>query len=460
MSAYQNPTRPAYREAARHLQDLVRRNRRAEAVGTYAVCSANPWVLDAALQQALEDNSIVHVESTSSQVNQEGGYTGQTPRDFADALHTRARTLGFPQGRILLGGDHLGPFPWRDKLSEEALGKACMLVRDCVLAGYSKVHLDTSMACADDGGAVGEETVAQRASVLCEAAERAYLELGSGFPQPLYVVGTEVPVPGGETVAGEPPAVTTVDHIHQTLEAFESAFAARGLTSAWERVIGLVVQPGVEFGSDVVFEYERSKTLAMKGCLPDKPLLAYEAHSTDYQSTPALSQMVEDHFAILKVGPGLTFAFREGIFALSAIEKDVLGTRKGLHLSRVREELEAGMLENPTYWRSYYSSDDQQELRMLRAYSYSDRCRYYWPEPAVEQEVQRLLFNLSQQPVPMTLISQYLPLEYEAIRTLGLRPDAPTMIHHHIRSVLRSYASACGLLRSSGSISGHPSSIS
>ena len=440
-----DPKPPAYRDPTTHLDGLVKRNRRFEAVGTYAVCSANPWVLEAALQQALEDNSIVHVESTSSQVNQEGGYTGQTPRHFADALHARARTLGFPEERILLGGDHLGPFPWRDKPSEEALGKACELVRACVLAGYSKIHLDTSMACADDGKAIAEDTVAQRASVLCEAAERAYLELGSAFPQPFYIVGTEVPAPGGETHAGEPPAVTTVDHIRQTLKTFKAAFSARGLTSAWERVIGLVVQPGVEFGSNVVFDYDRNKTLAITACLPDKPLLVYEAHSTDYQSTRALSQMVEDHFAILKVGPGLTFAFREAIFALSAMEEEIVGTSKSFRLSQVREELEMAMLKNPKYWRSYYSADDEQELCLLRAYSYSDRCRYYWPEPAVEQEIQRLLLNLNQQVVPMTLISQYLPAEYEAIRTLGLRPDAAAMIHHHIRSVLRSYAAACGV---------------
>jgi len=445
MSTHQDPTRPAYGYAANHLQDMVRRNRRSETIGTYAVCSAHPWVLDAALQQAMEDNSIVHVESTSSQVNQEGGYTGQAPRDFAEALRGRAQTLGFPREQILLGGDHLGPYPWRDKPAKDALAKASRLVRDCVLAGYSKIHLDTSMPCADDGEALTEETVAQRASVLCEAAELAHGELGPAFPQPLYVVGTEVPVPGGETLAGEPPAVTTVDHIHQTLKTFEVAFAARGLASAWERVIGLVVQPGVEFGSDVVFEYQRSKTLAIKGCLPDNPLLVYEAHSTDYQSTRALSQMVEDHFAILKVGPGLTFAFREAIFALSAIENEIFGARKGVQLSQVREELEKAMLKNLTYWRSYYSSGDDQELSMLRAYSYSDRCRYYWPEPAVEQELQRLLLNLSRQLIPMTLLSQYLPAEYEAIRALGVRLDAPAMVHHHIRSVLRSYAGACGL---------------
>jgi D-tagatose-1,6-bisphosphate aldolase subunit GatZ/KbaZ len=162
----------------------------------------------------------------------------------------------------------------------------------------------------------------------------------------------------------------------------------------------------------------------------------------------------------LKVGPGLTFAFREAIFALSAMEEEIVGTSKGFRLSQVREELEMAMLKNPKYWRSYYSADDEQELRLLRAYSYSDRCRYYWPEPAVEQEIQRLLLNLNQQVVPMTLISQYLPAEYEAIRTLGLRPDAAAMIHHHIRSALGSYATACGVRAFGGSSSVHSSNLS
>jgi D-tagatose-1,6-bisphosphate aldolase subunit GatZ/KbaZ len=426
---------------AAHLQEVVKRNRESQPVGIYSVCSAHPWVLDAALQQAREDDSVLLVESTSSQVNQEGGYTGQTPRVFADALAVRARSSGIPADRILLGGDHLGPFPWRQRASQEALGKARELVRACVLAGYSKIHLDTSMACADDGKVLEEKTVAERAAILCEAAEDASRQMPSGSPLPVYVVGTEVPVPGGETLAGEPPAVTSVEHIHQTLNAFEFAFATRGLSSAWERVIGLVVQPGVEFGSDVIFDYDRTKTRALSAALPGKPLLAYEAHSTDYQSAVALSQLVEDHFAILKVGPGLTFAFREAIFALIAIEREILATRKGVKLSQVREALERTMLQNPAYWHSYYATDDE----LLRAFSYSDRCRYYWPEPEVEKEIELLLFNLNQQEVPMTLISQYLPLEYDAVRASGLRPHGPDMIRHHIRIVLRAYAAACGV---------------
>lgn len=430
------------------LQDVVARNRVSGKGGVYAVCSAHPCVIDAFIRQAIEDNSVLHLESTSSQVNQLGGYTGQTPHQFAGYVHEAARRLGLPQERILLGGDHLGPFPWKDKAAHRALKKACELVRACVLAGYGKIHLDASMACADDAKILAEPIVAQRAALLCDAAEDALKDLPQGAAPPLYVIGTEVPVPGGESTAGAAPAVTTVESLHQTLQIFQHAFEEKGLSAAWQRVVGVVVQPGVEFGNDFVFEYDRGEARALAEAIPRSPSLVYEAHSTDYQSPAALGQLVEDHFAILKVGPWLTFAFREAVFALGMIETELLAGKKGRRLSRVREVLDRTMLRNPVYWRSYYHGDESQ-LRFSRAYSYSDRCRYYWHEPAVQAEIERLLDNLKTHPFPLTLVSQHLPQEYAAIRAgqLAARPEA--IIRYHIQLVLRIYATACGMKCSS-----------
>ena len=276
-------------QSSTDLESLIRRNRQGEQIGTYAVCSAHPTVLDAAIQQALEDGSILHVESTSSQVNQLGGYTGQVPQQFADNIHSAARQAGLSSQQVLLGGDHLGPFPWRNEPSQIAMDKACALVRACVLAGYTKIHLDASMACADDNGpGLDEQLIAARAALLCDAAERAHTELPTGSAQLVYVIGSEVPAPGGESEPGEPPAVTPIENVKRTLEAFKTAFAKRGLSAAWERVIGLVVQPGVEFGDEVVFNYDRSKANSLSSALPKHPYLAYEAHSTDYQPASAL----------------------------------------------------------------------------------------------------------------------------------------------------------------------------
>lgn len=434
---------PKHNRATVRLQDLIRRNRSGDRVGVYAVCSAHPSVIDAAIQQSIDDGSLLLIESTSSQVNQFGGYTGQTPSQFAAFVHSAAQLAGLPEEQVLLGADHLGPYPWRSEPLDAALRKASELVRACVLAGYQKIHLDASMACADDGTTGPDErTVARRAAILCRAAESALPELPSGSGSLLYVIGTEVPAPGGETLPGHPPAVTPAEQVPRTLSSFRAAFEEQGVSSAWERVIGLVVQPGVEFGENVVFNYDRQKATALSSALPKRPSLVYEAHSTDYQSRIALKQMVEDHFAILKVGPWLTFAFREAVFALSAIERELLAHKKAMRLSQVRQALEAAMLRNPAYWRSYYHGSED-DLRLARVYSYSDRCRYYWPDAEVQQELAHLHANLGACPPPPALLSQYFPLQSEAIRCGPQPPDVEGLIREHIRAVLRAYAAAC-----------------
>jgi D-tagatose-1,6-bisphosphate aldolase subunit GatZ/KbaZ len=434
---------PRLQNASRRLQEVIGRNRASENVGVYAVCSAHPSVIAAAIQQAIEDESVLHVESTSSQVNQEGGYTGQIPSRFAEFVHSVAKDAGLPRERVLLGGDHLGPYPWREQPADAAMHNACELVRACVLAGYNKIHLDASMACADDRKTgLDESTIAQRAAILCHSAENAFERLPPGSSPLVYVIGTEVPAPGGEALPGAPPAVSPADQIPHTLELFRAAFDEQGMSPAWERVIGMVVQPGVEFGENVILDYDRRKAMALSSALPKHPALVYEAHSTDYQKPAALAQLVQDHFAILKVGPWLTFAFREAVFALGAIEREMLAHRKGVHLSQVRGALEAAMLRNPTYWRSYYHGSEG-EIRLARLFSYSDRCRYYWGDETVQQELAQLRANLDASPPPPTLISQHLPLQYESVRSGRLR-RSEDMIQEHIRTVLRIYAAACG----------------
>jgi D-tagatose-1,6-bisphosphate aldolase subunit GatZ/KbaZ len=430
-------------DSGARLREIVEHNRRSSSGGVYSVCSAHPSVIEAAVQQAMVDGGILCVESTSSQVNQEGGYTGQAPQAFADFIHATARSAGFPEDQIVLGGDHLGPFPWRNQEASIAMEKACALVRACVLAGYKKIHLDASMACADDLQTPLEaHLIAQRAAALGEAAERALAELPPDADPPVYVIGTEVPVPGGETEPGAPPAVTLSDHVQETLDTFHSAFTDRKLSAAWERIIALVVQPGVEFGDEVVFAYDRGKARLLSASLPPDIPIAYEAHSTDYQPAQALRELVEDHFAILKVGPWLTFAYREAIFALSAIERELLGGSRTHRLSEVRQALEDAMLRNPSYWRSYYHGDEAKQ-HFARAYSYSDRCRYYWPETEVQEEVERLLANLEGQLLPPPLISQYLPLEYEAYHSGAVSLTSRDLVRAHIQAVLRGYAQAC-----------------
>jgi len=438
MSPFQNGAAGAW------LQKVVNANRAGQAVGLFSVCSAQPSVLRAAMRHAADNNAMLSVESTSNQVNQFGGYTGLTPAQFVADLQNTAKEAGLPAERVLIGSDHLGPYPWRKETSSVAMEKACALARDSVLAGYMKIHLDASLPCADDPTALDDDTIAERAAQLCSVAEAALAHRGHESLSPIYVIGTEVPTPGGEQSGSSAPKPTRVEDLQRTLESFRTSFSRRGLHDAWERVIGMVVQTGAEFSNDHVFDYDSQKIRHLSCHLPRSPCIVYEAHSTDYQMPSALRKMVEDHFAILKVGPWLTFVYREAIFALSSMERDWLAGNKGVRLSSVREQLDAAMLRNPAHWRDYYGSQEPAMQSFLRMFSFSDRCRYYWPEPDVRNELDLLLGNLSCGTSPVTLISQYFPEQYEAIRGQELRARPQDLIEQHVRRVLSIYSNACG----------------
>jgi D-tagatose-1,6-bisphosphate aldolase subunit GatZ/KbaZ len=205
-----------------------------------------------------------------------------------------------------------------------------------------------------------------------------------------------------------------------------------------------VVQPGVEFGDATIFPYEPSKAKPLSRFLTRSWMGVYEAHSTDYQCREALRQMVRDHFAILKVGPWLTFAFREAVFALASMEQEWLSGRDGISLSGLPQALESAMREYPVHWKSYYHGDEH-AMRISRMYSYSDRARYYWPNPSVSSALQRLIANLARYPAPPSLLSQYLPSQAEAIRAGQLENQPTALIHYKILEVTNQYAYACGV---------------
>ena len=404
--------------------------------GIAAICSAHPWIIEAAALQAVEDGSSLLVEATSNQVNQEGGYTGMQPASFRSFVVGIASAAGLTEDRVYLGGDHLGPNPWNSLNSTEAMQLACRMVDQYARAGFTKIHLDASMACADDPEHLTDEVVATRAAELCAAAERATTESGGALP--IYVVGTEVPPPGGARHSLEHIEVTGAAAVERTLQIHHAAFQRAGLMEAWKRVVGIVVQPGVEFDHDRVFDYSPPAARQLQSFLESHPDIVFEAHSTDYQKPPAFRELVRDGFAILKVGPGLTFALREAIFALAAIENELLGRDQQSH---VREVLDQTMLDRPEYWNRYYIGTER-EQKVLRSFSYSDRIRYYWPERDVQQSVKKLLSNLDCISVPETLLSQYLPQAYGAIRS-GSSISGKALVIEHIRTELRKYTTAC-----------------
>jgi D-tagatose-1,6-bisphosphate aldolase subunit GatZ/KbaZ len=417
--------------------DLVGRHRSGEPVGIYSVCSAHPLVIEAALRHAQAVGGPALIEATSNQVNQDGGYTGYRPDGFRDLVWGIADRIGLARDRVLLGGDHLGPNCWRSLPAEEAMSRAAVMVSDYVTAGFRKIHLDCSMSCGGDPHGLSDTVIAERTATLCERTEAAWRAAG-GEP-PVYIIGSEVPVPGGAQEALDELAVTDPDAARATVAAHREAFGRHGLEAAWERVVGLVVQPGVEFDNHHVVDYVPAKAVALSASIAAEPHLVFEAHSTDYQSGSALAALVRDHFAILKVGPGVTFALREALWALDRIQQEWQGDA---HPTGLRETVLEAMHEDPTYWRPYYEGRGA-ELDLQLQYSLSDRIRYYWPTGRVARAVKRLCAVIDADPPPLALISQYLPAAYEAIRSGDLALRGQDIVIHHIRETLTQYSRAC-----------------
>ena len=416
---------------------LLRENRAGKRRGIYAVCSAHRLVLEAAVAQAQQDRSPLLIEATCNQVNQEGGYTGLMPAQFRAYVHTIAKKMEFPTDRLILGGDHLGPNPWRTQPAEIAMEKACAMVSAYAAAGFRKIHLDASMPCSDDPGVLTSEEIAERAARLCEAAEAAAQVSSS---KPVYVIGTEVPTPGGAQDETEI-EVTTTASLQQTLDLHQQVFSRKGLSAAWDRIVALVVQPGVEFGHEAVTDYIPQKASNLVQSILERKGLVFEAHSTDYQTAESLRQLVSDHFGILKVGPELTFVMREAIFGLARIEEEWISS---VRRSGIRSIIERIMVTQPENWKGYYRGSES-EVKIARAYSLSDRIRYYWPNEEISQALALLMQNLRQYPAPLPLIAQYLPRQAEAIRAGAIEKNPAAIIHHKIQDVLLRYSDACGL---------------
>ncbi len=368
------------------LGQVIAESRAGRAVAIPSVCSAHPDVLAASLRLAERLDRAVVIEATSNQVNQDGGYTGMRPADFIGFVRGLADGLGVDRARVLFGGDHLGPQAWRKLTAEAAMAKAHVMVADYVAAGFTKVHLDCSEGCAGEPAQLPDAVTVPRAAELARTAVGVSADL-------LFVVGTEVPPPGGarHDEGGDIPP-TKASAARATLDAHVAAFDGVG------RIGGLVVQPGVEFSPMQVHHLPLARDPGLKEAVAHHPGVVLEAHSTDYQRPAAFVRLAELGFAFQKVGPALTFAWREAIYAL-----DWLAEAAGWGASIVRPAMERVMVTDPGYWQGHYHGAD---LEMQRHFGLADRIRYYWPRAEAQAAVAALRDRLAGRALPDALLWQ------------------------------------------------------
>ncbi len=397
------------------LQEMMDRRRNGELVGIPSYCTANELVLEACLERAHKLGTPVLIEATANQVNQFGGYTGMQPKDYYELVMNIARRIGVPENQVILGGDHLGPLTWQNDPEDVAMEKSEELVYQYVLAGFTKIHLDTSMKVADDPeGILSTETIARRGVRLYKVCMKAYEERLKTKPdamRPVFIVGSEVPIPGGAQEEEDTLAVTRPEAFEDTVKTYNRAFEDAGVPDGMKDVIAVVVQPGVEFGDDQVFYYDSKAATELCEKLKEYPGLIFEGHSTDYQTAQSLRDMVVDGIAILKVGPAVTYGLREGLFALSMMEQELVPAGKRASLIDTIEEV---MTDNPGNWQKHYHGTFKQ-LGLARKYSYSDRVRYYMGDPKITAAIEKLFANLREEKIPMNMLHQYMPVQYRKV---------------------------------------------
>lgn len=422
------------------LYSLVKKRQHGIFCGIPSFCSANKLVIEAVLEQSKRFDDKVVIEATSNQVNQFGGYFHMTPYEFRDYVYMIADKINFDKSNIILGGDHLGPQPWQNLPENIAMEYSKELVREAVLAGYLKIHLDTSMRVGDDdvNKPLDDNTVARRGAELMIVAEEAYQQLIKTIPtaiHPVFVIGSEVPVPGGAQKEGEI-QVTKPSAFESTILAYKEQFKLHGISDLWQYIIAVVVQPGVEFGESEIHRYNRLDAHALCQKLKEYPDIVFEGHSTDYQSPEALKQMVEDGIAIIKVGPALTFAVRQALFALCHIEKELICDED--KKSHFIEILETEMLADPKDWINYYKGSDEAKA-LSRKYSYSDRSRYYICNESVEKARRKLFENLRKIDIPMGMLMQYMPFQYIKVRDGKLSKDPRELVKDCVVTIVEDY---------------------
>ena len=429
------------------LQEMMDRRRQGEKCGIPSYCTANELVLEECLIRAKELGQPVLIEATANQVNQFGGYTGMKPADFYWNVLDMAKRIGVPENHVILGGDHLGPLTWQNEPEAEAMAKSEELVREYVAAGFTKIHLDTSMKVADDPeGPLSTETVARRGVQLYKICMEAYeglLKTKPGAMRPVFIIGSEVPIPGGAQEAEDSLAVTKPEAFEDTVRTYQKAFADAGIPEGWNDVIAVVVQPGVEFGDDQVFFYDHAAAANLCAKLADYPQVAFEGHSTDYQSATCLREMVEDGIIILKVGPAITYGLREALFSLTMMERELVPASEQAYFI---ETLEQVMTENPNNWKKHYHGNFKQ-LGLARKYSYSDRCRYYMGDEKVAAAIEKLFNNLAKYQIPMNMLHQYMPIQYEKVRSGKLELDPKALALDGVAQFMADYEYAAGWVK-------------
>ena len=337
-------------------------------------CTANEDVIKIILLYCKINNVPCLIECTSNQVNQFGGYTKKSPKEFRDYVFEIAQKINFNKKNIFLGGDHLGPLPWKNLNSNLAIKNSIKMINNYLDSKFCKIHIDTSIKCKNDK-IFNSQTKFERARKILKKLK--FKNKSDIF----YVVGSEVPTSGSDIKKLlKPTSFDTIkkDSIRYSQILFEKTHRYK--------TYGLVIEVGMKY-KDKSIQKPNFRNFLKKKKFSLENNFVYEAHSTDFQSIYTLKKLVNNNFKFLKVGPELTFLYLRSLFFMQKIENFF----KDKNNSNFKKSLIKEMLKNRKYWINFYKKNSLKQFLN----SQYDRSRYYLDLENVKKSIFKLKSNIN-----------------------------------------------------------------
>jgi len=422
------------------LIDIMEANRGGERKGIYAVESQNPTVQEAYLRQALGDGSPALFEICAEMLDLHGQSGKILPDDFIANVKRSAGKTGFPRDRLFFGVNDLSPSLWKDESIESALKKTRAFISALISLGFNKLGIHAAIPLKGDlaDQQLSQEVIIAREAALYQAAEGAAAALPDE-EKPLYVIDLHP----GQGMTEDQDNMAHKEDVKIAIDRFAETAVAAGLPEMRERLLAVRIILGAGYNSEKVIPFGSSLLKELGGCVyGDKPVLL-EALRTDFQPQMILDQLVDNHFAILSVGPELTYTMREVLFSMAMMENETMLGKPGVYLSNFIIELDRAMQSAPQHWEKYYSGNGFEQM-IARKYSLYDRSRFYWEDKNVRKMKKRLFDNLIKYPIPLTVMRQFMPRQYERVAAGELENKPDALVMDAVRHALCRYSRACG----------------
>jgi D-tagatose-1,6-bisphosphate aldolase subunit GatZ/KbaZ len=422
------------------LIDIMGVNRGGEKKGIYTVDSQNSTVQEAYLRQALADGSPALFEICADMLDPHGQSGKIIPDDFIANIRQIAVKTGFPRDRIFFGVNDLSPSLWQDEPVVSAMKKTCTFISDLVSLGSNILGIHAGMPLKGDPAdkLLSQEEIILREVALYQAAESAAAALPDE-EKPLYVID----VHPGQGMTEDQTNIIHKEDVEIAVDRFAKTAMAAGLPEMKERLLAVRIFLGAGYDSEKIVPFDSSLINELGGCVyGDKPVVL-EVQRTDFQPQTVLDQLVDNHFAFMRIGQELTYTMREALFSMAMMENETMIGKPGVYLSNFIIELDRAMQSAPRHWQKYYTGNGFEQL-IARKYSLYDRSRFYWEDKEVRKTKKRLFDNLIEYPIPLTVMRQFMPRQYERVVAGELENKPDALVMDAVRYALRRYSRACG----------------